>query len=283
MANHALLVAILIFSGLAFDAVADERSIPVTVTIPAGIFIAGSDRAERDYGYRLDEKAYGHSVTRKQKWYEVELTRGPRHIKAFHITRSPITNRNFLAFVRATKHRYPTVNAKTWKAYGLIHPYARSRRHAWKNSQPPNGRLDHPVVMVSQGDARAYARWLSTVTGKRWRLPTELQWEKAARGRDGRYFPWGNRFQASRLNSHDGGPFDTLPVGKFLAGNSPFGLWDAAGQVFEWTATQNGQSRYIVKGGSWDDSGCGICRPAARHSRPQAIKHILIGFRLIHE
>jgi formylglycine-generating enzyme required for sulfatase activity len=74
-----------------------------------------------------------------------------------------------------------------------------------------------------------------------------------------------------------------MPVGRFPLGASPFGVLDAAGQVFEWTADAAGERRYVVKGGSWDDKGCGICRPAARHSRPAAIKHILIGFRLVVE
>ena len=74
-------------------------------------------------------------------------------------------------------------------------------------------------------------------------------------------------------------------MGRFPEGASPYGLLDAAGQVFEWTATpaSGGAKRFVVKGGSWDDSGCGICRPAARHSRPGALKHILIGFRLVAE
>ena len=98
-------------------------------------------------------------------------------------------------------------------------------------------------------------------------------------------FPICNDWDPEGLNSHDTGPFDTLPVGGFAAGASPFGLLDAAGQVFEWTvtATASGQGRFIVKGGSWDDSGCGVCRPAARHGRPARLKHILIGFRLIRE
>ncbi len=139
------------------------------------------------------------------------------------------------------------------------------------------------MVLVSHRDALAYAVWLGRETGRRWRLPTELEWEKAARGSDGRRFPWGDEFDADRLNSHDAGPFATTPVGKYPAGASPFGLLDAAGQVFEWTATKAGGVRHIVKGGSWDDKGCGVCRPAARHGRPATIKHILIGFRLVAE
>ena len=137
--------------------------------------------------------------------------------------------------------------------------------------------------MVSHGDAEAYAAWLSARTRLAWRLPTEIEWEKAARGADGRRFPWGERFAPDRLNIHDRGPFATMPVGSFPAGASPFGLLDGAGQVFEWTATPRGEDRYYVKGGSWDDKGCGVCRPAARHARPAGIKHILIGFRLVVE
>ena len=74
-----------------------------------------------------------------------------------------------------------------------------------------------------------------------------------------------------------------MPVGSIPTGASPFGLLDAAGQVFEWTDTPAGAGRYLVKGGSWDDRGCGVCRPAARHGRPGGIKHILVGFRLIAE
>ncbi len=168
----------------------------------------------------------------------------------------------------------------TWRSYGLIHPYARTRRHAWIGGEPPEGRPDHPVVLVSHDDARAYATWLSEVTGLTWRLPTWQEWEKAARGLDGRVFPWGDDWDPARLNSHDEGPFDTLPVGSFPEGASPFGLLDPAGQVFEWTASETKPGRFEVRGGSWDDSGCGVCRPAARHSRPQGLKHILIGFRL---
>ena len=139
------------------------------------------------------------------------------------------------------------------------------------------------MVLVSHGDALAYARWLSERTAQRWRLPTEAEWEKATRGGDGRRFPWGDAFHPDRLNSHDQGPFDTVPVGTFPTGASPFGILDGAGQVYEWTATRVGGARAIVKGGSWDDKGCGVCRPAARHSRPVALKHILIGFRLVVE
>ncbi len=254
--------------------------VPEAITIPAGPFVRGSDRAEREAAYRLDERAYGHSVTRQRRWYEDE-TKRTETIKTYAITRNLVTNRDYAKFVRETGHRFPDVDRKTWASYGLIHPYPRTRRHAWEAGQPPKGRGNHPVVLISHNDARAYARWLSKKTGQVWRLPTENEWEKAARGTDGWRFPWGDRFDPSRLNSHDLGPFDTQPVGQYPSGASPFGLLDGAGQVFEWTATKAGKGRHIVKGGSWDDKGCGICRSAARHSRPDYLKHILIGFRLV--
>ena len=263
------------------SAFADESlTAPELLAIPAGPFLFGSDRAERELAYRLDEAAYGHSRTREAGWYEHESALATRETAAFSITRTPITNRQYAAFVADSGYPAPDVDRQTWQGYGLIHPYERTRRYAWTAGQPPAGREDHPVVLVSHDDALAYAAWLSGKTGRSWRLPSELEWEKAARGLDGRAFPWGPDWDATRLNSHDLGPFDTLPVGSFPAGASPFGLLDAAGQVYEWTATPAGAERFVVKGGSWDDKGCGVCRPAARHGRPAQLKHILIGFRL---
>ncbi len=261
--------------------------VPDTVDVPAGTFIQGSDRAEREAAYHLDELGYGHRMTREQRWYESEPERAFATMGEFAIARVPVTNAQYAAFVNATGHRLPDVDAKTWAAYGLIHPYSSTRRFAWRlaidgrTAMPPPGRAEHPVVLVALADAQTYVEWLSRVTNRRWRLPTEVEWEKAARGLDGRRFPWGNRFDPERLNSHDRGPFDTMPVGSFPAGASPYGVLDMAGQVFEWTATPGADGRHIVKGGSWDDKGCGVCRSAARHERPDGIQHILIGFRVV--
>lgn len=257
--------------------------VPALVEVPAGPFVAGSDAAEREAAYRLDEAAYGHDRTRRRGWYDRERPRGARRLERFFVTRTPITNREYAAFVADTGHRAPDVDSATWRGYRLVHPFARTRRHAWRDGAPPPGREAHPVVLVSHGDAMAYAAWLSARTGRVWRLPTALEWEKAARGPDGRRFPWGDRFDPALLNSHDAGPFDTLPVGGFPAGASVYGVLDAAGQVFEWTASPGNPGRFLVKGGSWDDRGCGVCRPAARHARPAGIRHILIGFRLVAE
>jgi formylglycine-generating enzyme required for sulfatase activity len=270
----------------ATDAAASQGDGPqvlATVNVPAGPYIRGSDAAEREYGYALDGRAYGHSATRKGRWYAGEYGRSTRHLPAYRITATPITNAQYAAFIAATDHPAPDVDIATWCSYRLNHPWKRTRRHVWPGGQVPDERIGHPVVLVSRADASAYAVWLSRLTGMRWRLPTEEEWEKAARGTEGRRFPWGGSLDAARLNSHDSGPYDTMPVGSYPAGASPYGMLDAAGQVFEWTSTTAARGRFIVKGGSWDDKGCGVCRPAARHSRPADIKHILIGFRLIVE
>ncbi len=260
-----------------------QEGVPEWVVIPAGPYISGSDSAEREAAYRLDEKAYGHSVTRTQGWYDAESPLHSQQLPVYAITKNLISNQDYSYFVAATGYRAPEVDAKTWRGYRLIHPYQRTRRFSWRHKHLPQGRKDHPVVLVSHRDAQAYARWLSRKTGRNWHLPNEAQWEKAARGIDGRRFPWGNDWRPELLNSHDLGPFDTVPVGTYLAGASPFGVLDMAGQVFEWTRTNAGKGRFIVKGGSWDDKGCGICRSAARHSRPAQLKHILVGFRLVRE
>ncbi len=255
---------------------------PEVVFVAGGDFITGSDQAERELGYQLDERAYGHSITRKNGWYDFEEKRQKINLPAFSITKNLITNELYARFIAETGYRAPDVDEKTWASYRLIHPYERTRRFAWADNKPPEGRTQHPVVLVSHKDVQAYARWLSKKTGQKWQLPTEKQWEKAARGKMGLIFPWGDTFDKTRLNSNDTGAFDTVPVGMFPQGASPYGMLDGAGQVFEWTATATvAKQRFRVKGGSWDDKGCGVCRSAARHARPVDLKHILIGFRLV--
>jgi len=279
-------------AGLVFSAVflnpamaakdtAATSAAPEVILIPAGQFFTGSDKAERELGYQLDERAYGHSITRKNRWYDFEAKRRQIDLPAFSITRNLITNAVYARFVAETGYSAPDVDKNTWDGYRLIHSYESTRRFAWKDKKPPAGRLQHPVVLVSLKDAQAFAAWVAKKTGQNWQLPTEEQWEKAARGKKGLIFPWGNTFDPSKLNSNDSGAFDTQPVGKFPKGASPYGMLDAAGQVFEWTATPTTPKRHLVKGGSWDDKGCGVCRSAARHARPVNIKHILIGFRLV--
>ncbi|RMH23308.1 MAG: hypothetical protein D6698_00010 [Gammaproteobacteria bacterium] len=242
--------------------------------VPAGPFVQGSDRQEREYAYRLDE-ARGSHAARQYQWFENE-SRQTVTLPAFLIDLLPVTQYNYLQFVQATGYPPPRVTEKVWKGFGLAHSYDEVRRFLWQKNKPPHQREQHPVVLVSHQDAEAYCLWL----GKR--LPTAAEWEKAARGTEGRYFPWGDQFDARYLNSQDKGPYDTEPVGQHPEGKSPYGVLDMAGQVFEWTATPCPDDRFVVKGGSWDDFP-GVTRSAAWHCRPAALRHILIGFRCAKE
>lgn len=137
------------------------------------------------------------------------------HIDALYIDRTPVTNEQFAIFLEATQYRPTDAGAKRFLAH-------------WRNGKPPRGEEKHPVVYVSWFDARAYAIWAGQ------RLPTEAEWEKAARGTDGRRYPWGRAEpKASHANfgrSRDG----TTPVGVFPEGASPYGILDLAGNVWEW-------------------------------------------------
>ena len=126
-------------------------------------------------------------------------------VDAFFIDTYPVTNEQFRAFALATGHK---------------------PKDQWEHLAGP-GREKHPAVHVRWDEAAAYARW----AGKR--LPTEAEWEKAARGTDGRVYPWGNDIDLSRLNLAGR---DTTPVDAFPGGRSPYGVTDLAGNVFEWTA-----------------------------------------------
>ncbi len=171
------------------------------------------------------------------------------HLDAFQIARVPVTNAQYLLFVEATKHKPPD---------------------HWEDGRPPKGRESHPVVYVSWHDALAYCRWLSEVTGKAITLPSEAQWEKAARGaKDKRAYPWGDEWDETRCNTDELGLGGTTPVGIFQEGVSPYGCLDMAGQVWEWTLSHwkaypyipdDGREdldaadnvRRVLRGGSWD-------------------------------
>ena len=284
IAARAMLAACLVLSGAlpAGAQRAGDVPVPALVEVPAGSFIAGSDAAEREYGYRLDEAAYGHSRTRERGWYDRERPRGVHELGGFLVTRTPITNAHYAAFVNATGHRVPDVDEETWRGYRLIHPYSRTRRHAWAEGAPPPGREDHPVVMVSHDDALAYAAWLSAGTGRTLAAPDRARMGEGRARPGGARLPLGRQLRPRAAQQPRRRPL-RYAAGRQLrpAGASPYGLLDAAGQVFEWTASPGNPGRFLVKGGSWDDSGCGICRPAARHGRPAGIKHILVGFRLV--
>lgn len=103
-------------------------ALPEFVHIPAGPFITGSDRPEREYAYRLDAQGYGHRITRERRCYENERERQTVTIGAFDIMKNLVSNRDYLRFIESTGYQAPDVDRQTWESYGLIHPYERTCR-----------------------------------------------------------------------------------------------------------------------------------------------------------
>jgi formylglycine-generating enzyme required for sulfatase activity len=241
------------------------------VFVGAGEFIMGSDAIERRLAY-----ARSSAAVREAAWFDAELPRHVVALPAFCIERVLVTQRAYAEFVRATGHRQPEISEADYQRQGfLVHDYAREvARYAWRSDAPPARLANHPVVLVSAADADAYCRWRRSGG----RLPTEAEWEKASRGGDGRLFPWGSAWESARLNSAASGTGGTTPVDRYPAGASPHRMLDAAGNVFQWTATALEDGRRILKGCAWDDE-LALCRPAFRHGRSPGSRHILIGFR----
>ena len=240
--------------------------------IPAGEFWMGSTKEEREFAYRLDQQ-----MTRRYGWYEKE-TRRKAKTGGYCMDQYPVANSQYKIFMNETGRPQPYITPEAYQRQGfLAHPYDKVKEFLWKKGLFPPGRNDHPVTLVSVDDAVSYCAWIGKKTARKSRLPTEVEWEKAARGTDGRIFPWGNEWNPEYLNSGD--RFGaTTPVSRFPQGRSPYGLYDMAGNVFEWTASQWNKKNGVLKGCSWDDLP-GTCRAAIRHGRPPQSKHILIGFR----
>jgi formylglycine-generating enzyme required for sulfatase activity len=202
------------------------------VLVPAGEFWMGSTEMEADAARRECESR-GESKCRER--FERETPRRRVALDGFHIDRFEVTNARFEGFVRATSHQTTAERER----HGLSFLQYRDGRSLfvriagahWRLPHGPSSSThpDHPVVQVSWNDADAYCRW----AGKT--LPTEAQWEKAARGTDGRRFPWGESWEAERANGgmvHHG----PVAVGRFPRGESPYGVADMAGNVTEWVA-----------------------------------------------
>lgn len=246
--------------------------------VPAGPFWMGSDAAERAYAYRI-----GGEAARRNRWFDAELPRERVTLGSFAIDRYLVTNEDYQPFIQATGHRAPFITEAEYQRQGyLVHSYEEVTPYLWQDRRHPNGRGRHPVVLVSHADTVAYAQWRGEREARQYRLPSEAEWEKAARGTDGRYFPWGNRWRPELANAEYrvGG---TTEVGRYPQGVSPYGCFDMAGNVFEWTSSELPDGRAVMKGGgSWDDQP-GICRAAARHGRSKEARHILFGFRCVCE
>ena len=198
------------------------------------------------------------------------------YLDEFEIAKYPVTNSQYACFVAATDHRAP--------------------RH-WGGTTPPDGLRTHPVVNVSWEDAAAFCAWLGEQENATIRLPTEAEWEKAARGTDGREYPWKGSFDKTLCNMAETGIGGTSPVGIFPAGESPYAAAEMAGNVWEWVhdrydekyysvspasnpqGPETGKSR-VLRGGSWDDYDYNV-RSADRNGNDPGYWDDFYGFRCV--
>ena len=239
------------------------------IKIPAGEFLRGSNV------YRENEKP-------ERKIY----------LDEFMIGKYPVTNQEYRRFVDAGGYEnkeYWTPEGWRWREEEkIIEPeYLHDRK--WNGG-------NFPVVGVSWYEAVAYACWLAKEMGKPYRLPTEAEWEKAARGTKGLIYPWGNEFDKNKCNYRETRLGRTSPVGIFPGGESPYGCVDMAGNVWEWCLDWFGDEYYkdspdrspkgpdngsyrVVRGGSWGRDAAS-CRASFRYYDDPAARWLYRGFRL---
>ena len=270
------------------------------VLVPAGEFVMGITPDEIASLLR-NPKA-------KSALLKDETTSHRVFLDAFYIDTYEVTNTRFEQFVQARGYRTQAehggggmirTGVKTWAQV----PDANWRAPRGQGSSIA-GLETHPVVQVSWHDAKAYCAW----AGKR--LPTEAEWEKAARGTDGRLYPWGNQSDGVRVNfcdrtcpfewkddSVDDGYGSTAPVGSYEAGKSPYGAYDMAGNVWEWVADRYDAGYYqrsparnpqgptsgaqvSLRGGSWL-YGALAFRTTVRSGVPPDRRNDNIGLRCV--
>ena len=195
-------------------------------------------------------------------------------LDAYAIGIYQITNTQYAQFIKGTEYRQPIY---------------------WADDRFNN--KDHPVVGVSWSDTQLFLEWLNELSGQTYRLPTEAEWEKAARGTDGREYPWGNNWDANRANTSEVGNKMLKPVGSYPDGISPFGCYDMAGNAYDWCSdwfhietykyapTENPMGavdgrRKVIRGGSWQPRGEYAARCANRAAKEPANASHNISFRI---
>jgi formylglycine-generating enzyme required for sulfatase activity len=248
---------------------------PQMVRIPAGPFLMGSTplQIQEIVAKAVDESDDWNWLKREEPQHQVILSE-------YLIAKYPVTNREYQAFIRNEKYLPP---------------------EDWNGDQYPKGRGDHPITNVSWRDAKSYCEWLSNMTAKVYRLPTEAEWEKAARGdKDARIYPWGDEFDLQNCNVEETGFGDTVPVDWFSPqGDSPYGCACMVGNVWEWCADWFDENVYknrvagaenpvgpnegvgrIVRGGSYNFSR-DYARCAIRGKDDPGFYFASIGFRVV--
>jgi sulfatase modifying factor 1 len=253
---------------------------PNLARIPAGEFLMGAPDAEEDE--RPVHRVY---------------------VSEFFIGRFPVTHDEYARFIRATGYPAPAIRALPMITAGGRDDVFKERGapYVWEDNEPPAGHGSHPVVLVRYEDAVAYCRWLSDAIARPVRLPTEAEWEKAARGGlEGQRYPWGDEIDSSRCN------FLADPASKNQRGTRPtgtfspnaYGLYDVIGNVWEWVSDWYHPDYYgsgdardprgpasgslrIVRGGSWVNDDVMMLRCAYRHKVPPDTYGYSVGFRIV--
>ena len=235
-----------------------QSPFPEWVEVPAGTFLMGSDP-------RQDK----HAAANEQPQQNVTLP-------AYRIAKYPTTNAQYGHFITAggyTDERWWTWSAA---AHGWWKNTRRHQPYFW-DDEGYNNPLQ-PVVGVTWYEAVAYTHWLQAElathgqlgAAETVRLPTEAEWEYAARGADGRIYPWGNAWRADHANSKESGIGVPTPVGCFPAGASPWGALDMAGNVWEWTQSKDGvvETFMSIRGGSYRGNSTNVRCAARGWDRP---------------
>jgi formylglycine-generating enzyme required for sulfatase activity len=256
-----------------------DESLPLAARIAAGEFVMGADDGEDDE--RPPHRAF---------------------VDEFAIGIFPVTNAEYAEFVRETGHPSPGVRALPLMVSDALESDFRSLAAAyfWTNGTPPEGRERHPVTLVGFHDAVAYCAWLAHKIGKPVRLPTEAEWERAARGGlESKRFPWGDTLDAASAHflpvAAAKAERGTAPVGSYPPNG--FELHDMAGNVWEWVSDWYSPDYYaraqftnpqgpegglmrIVRGGAWVNADTRYLRCAYRHKVPPDSYAYSIGFRI---
>lgn len=228
------------------------------ILIPAGEFIAGSD-----------------NNTDGKRGVDFGVAEEPRHkvyLKAFYIDKYEVTVGEYREYLKA----------KTKEWLGDI----RLPKEMPAIYSEPERLNRHPASYVPWADADDYCKWV----GKR--LPTEYEWEKAARGKDGRQWSWGNKYEIGKAHTSEAGIKGTVTAGSYPEDISPYGVYDMVGNVHEWTAShflpypgntindgRYSKDVYVLKGGSFLMTGIVFARVAARSSSRPDYSHRTYGFR----
>jgi len=220
-----------------------------------------------------------------------EQPRRTIYIGEYDIAAAPVTVNQYAAFLNTGANK----QERWWSREGW--DWVNGNRWGWgrENRWQPDGweiirkRPFHPIVGVSWFEAEAYCAWVANELKRQVRLPSEEEWEYAARGEDGRPYPWGEVFEASLTNTIEAENSDTVEVGSISGDTSPFGVNDMAGNVQEWTSslykpfpeeTYADEWLQVARGGSFNDTAF-AARTSYRRAYPPGYFFSFLGFRVV--